>query len=161
VFATRKGRCAVAVSVGQLLKTEEDCGLFGGEVYANFRRNVEQTRTDLLALLLNAKQNGQSVAGKSCPGRCVTLLNYVGVGPHLLPYIAEQPTSLKLGMYVPGVHIPVVEDAVLLKEQPDYVILLAWHYGPPIGRLLREMGLKSRLVMPLPQVTVWEGRVPN
>jgi hypothetical protein len=88
------------------------------------------------------------------------LLNYVGIGPHLLPYIAEQPTSLKLGMYVPGVHIPVVEDSVLLKEQPDYVVLLAWHYGRPIGTLLREMGLKSKLVTPLPEVEVWEDRVP-
>lgn len=156
-----KGRRPVDPVVAEILKTEGDYGLFGPDVYARFRRNVEQTRDDFLGLLVSARQKGQSVAGKSCPGRCVTLLNYVGAGPHLMPYIAEQPTSLKLGMYVPGVHIPIVEDAVLLKDQPDYVVLLAWHYGYPIGRLLREMGLKSKLVMPLPQVTVWDGAVPN
>jgi hypothetical protein len=48
----------------------------------------------------------------------------------------------------------------LLREQPDYVVLLAWHYGHPIGKQLREMGLRSRLVMPLPEVAVYESGVP-
>ncbi len=160
-FVAPKGLRSVDASVAEILKGERDYGLFGPGVYARFRQNVEKTRSDLLGLLVSAKQNGQSVAGKSCPGRCVTLLNYVGVGTHLLPYIAEQHTSLKLGMYAPGVHIPVVDDGVLLKDQPDYIVLLAWHYGQPIGKLLREMGLKSKLVMPLPEVKVWEGNVPG
>lgn len=156
-----KGRRPIDAGVAAIVKGESDYGLFGPDVYATFRRNVEQTRDDLLGLLVDARQKGQSVVGKSCPGRCVILLNYVGVGPHLMRYIAEQPTSLKLGMYVPGVHIPVVEDAVLLKDRPDYVVLLAWHFGYSIGQQLRDMGVKSKLVMPLPQLTVWDGPVPN
>ena len=120
-FVARKGRYPVDPSVGQILSDERAVGLFDPEPYAGFRRRVEKTRDDLLGLLVGAKQRGQSVAGKSCPGRCVPLLTYTGVGRHLMPYIAEQPTSLKLGMYVPGVHIPIVEDAVLLRDQPDYV----------------------------------------
>lgn len=160
-FVARKGQYPVDPSVGQILGDERAAGLFGPETYAAFRSRVEKARDSLLGLLVSAKQRGQSVAGKSCPGRCVPLLTYTGVGVHLMPYIAEQPTSLKLGMFVPGVHIPIVEDAVLLKDQPDYVVLLAWHYGRPIGRLLREMGLKSTLVMPLPEVTLWDGPVPD
>ena len=77
-----------------------------------------------------------------------------------LPYINEQRTSFKLGKFLPGKHIPVVKDEVLLKDNPDIIVILAWHYAKPIAHQLRGMGLKSKLVMPLPEATVWEGDLP-
>ena len=69
-----------------------------------------------------------------------------------MPYICEQPTSLKLGLYLPRKHIPIVNNQTLIDEQPDYVVLLAWHYGEPIAQQLRARGLRSKLVLPLPEV---------
>ena len=83
-----------------------------------------------------------------------TLLNYYGVDSEMLPYLAEQPASLKLGMYLPGKHIPVVNNQRLIDEQPDYVILLAWHYAKPIMQQLKARGLKSDFIIPLPDFTV-------
>lgn len=160
VFTARKDTHSVDGSVAKLLKAENDYGLYDRRVYADFRSRVEKTRDDLLNLAFSAKAKGQSFVGKSCPGRCSTLLNYCDIGPYFMPYIAEQHTSLKLGMFLPGKHIPIVKDEILLKDQPDYIVLLAWHYGKPIGKILRQMGLKSKLVLPLPEVTVWEGDIP-
>ena len=72
----------------------------------------------------------------------------------LMPYLAEQSTSLKLGKYLPGLHIPVVDNKILIDEQPDYVVLLAWHYAKPIAEQLRARGLKSKFITPLPEVRV-------
>ena len=80
---------------------------------------------------MGAKQ-GQRFGGNSCPGRCSTLLNYYGMTRDLMPYLAEQPTSLKLGMYLPGKHKPVANNQIRIDEQPDYVVLMAWHYAKPI-----------------------------
>jgi hypothetical protein len=71
-----------------------------------------------------------------------------------MPYIAEQPTSLKKGLFSPGKHIPVVDNEVLFREQPDYVVLLAWHYSEPIAHDLRRRGLKSKLIVPLPECKI-------
>src|SRR5207237_10128623 len=90
----------------------------------------------------------------SCPGRCATLLNYYGIDSAFIPYLAEQPTSLKLGMYLPGKHIPVVNNQILIDEQPDYVVLMAWHYAKPIMEQLKARGLKSDFVIPLPDMQV-------
>jgi hypothetical protein len=109
-----------------------------------------------MELAYRARRAGQSFVGNSCPGRCATLLNYCGMNRDLMPYIAEQPTSLKLGHYLPGQHIPVVDNSILIREQPDFVVLLAWHYAKPISEQLRQRGLKSKLVMPLPAVQVLE-----
>jgi hypothetical protein len=53
-------------------------------------------------------------------------------------------------MYLPGKHIPVVPNQRLIDEQPDYVVLMAWHYADPIMKQLRARGLKSKFVVPLP-----------
>ena len=45
---------------------------------------------------------------------------------------------------------------MLINEQPDYVVLLAWHYAEPIMKQLKARGLKSTFVIPLPDLTVVE-----
>ena len=161
VFTVRTGRRPIESSVGELLRAEKAFGLYDGEVYAAFRKRVEKTRDDLISIAFKAKAAGAFFVGKSCPGRCSTLLNYCDIGPYFIPYIAEQPTSLKIDQYLPGMHIPVVKDERLVKDQPDYIVIFAWHYGKPIARQLRDqMGLKSKLVLPLPDVAVWEGDIP-
>ena len=61
-------------------------------------------------------------------------------------YIAEQSTSLKLGLYVPGKHIPIVDEKLMLENQPDYALILSWHYYENIVNNLRNKGLKSKII---------------
>ena len=63
---------------------------------------------------------------------------------------------MKLGLHLPGKHIPVVPNQRLIDEQPDYVVLLAWHYAKPIAEQLRARGLKSTFITPLPDVQMLE-----
>ena len=110
----------------------------------------------MFEIALNASNKGHRFVGKSCPGRCSTLINYVGLSKDLMPYIAEQPSSLKLGKFLPGKHIPIVEDEALFREQPDFVVIFAWHYGKEIAKNLKGRGLKSKFILPLPEVKVLE-----
>jgi C-methyltransferase C-terminal domain/Putative zinc binding domain/Methyltransferase domain len=144
----------VKSSVGQILQLEKDFGLDDPGCYAAFRTRADKGKFDLLRLALKCHDEGKSFVGNSCPGRASTLLNYCGIDRSLMPYICEQPTSLKLGLHLPGKHIPVVNNQRLIDEQPDYVVLLAWHYGEAIAAQLRARGLRSRLVMPLPELQI-------
>lgn len=153
-YAARKGTRTIAPAVQELLDLEVNSGLFDPKTYVKFRSRVEESRDKLMTLAYEAHRKGQRFVGNSCPGRCSTLLNYYGMTRDLMPYLAEQPTSLKLGMYLPGKHIPVVNNQVLIDEQPDYVVLMAWHYAKPITEQLRARGLKSRFVMPLPDMQI-------
>lgn len=155
-YVCRKGSRPISKAVADLLALEADLGLGRPEIYSSFRSRAAQARDDLMQRAVQAKRSGQSFVGNSCPGRCATLLNYCGMSADLMPYIAEQPTSLKLGKFLPGRHIPIVENSILIKEQPDFVVLLAWHYAKPISEQLRQRGLKSKFVMPLPTVMTLE-----
>ena len=142
----------ISENVSNLLDEEEKSGLYQLETYRKFSDRVKKAKNDFMNFLLKTQSEGKTIVANSCPGRCVTLLNYYGVDADLIPYIAEQPTSLKLGMFLPGKLIPVVNNEILLKEQPDYVILLAWHYAEPIMEQLKSRGLKSKFVIPLPDL---------
>ena len=144
----------VSQSIDKLILYEKRFGLFESKTWRDFKDRVIKSKNDLMEIAINVSNKGQRFVGKSCPGRCSTLLNYIGIGKDLMPYIAEQPTSLKLGMYLPGKHIPIVNDELLYKEQPDYVVILAWHYWKPITKILRSNGLKSKIVIPLPEVRI-------
>ena len=144
----------VSNSVDNLLSYEKSFGLFENHVWDNFRSMAHKVKNDFLRVALSAAENGERFVGKSCPGRCSTLLNFFGIGKDLMPYIAEQPTSFKKGLYLPGRHIPIVDDEVLFKEQPDYVVILAWHYWKSIVPDLKKRGLRSKFVIPLPTVKI-------
>ncbi|MGI9485091.1 MAG: class I SAM-dependent methyltransferase [Geminicoccaceae bacterium] len=153
-YVCRKGARSVSPAVGSLLQEERDFGLYDSAVYKVFLEGARSTRNALMDFAYEAKSSGKSFVGNSCPGRCSTLINYCGLNRDLLPYLAEQPTSLKLGKYLPGIHTPIVENSILIDHQPDYVLLLAWHYAKPIMEQLRARGLRSKFVMPLPTFKV-------
>lgn len=156
IHVTKGKNHPVSENVTKLLKLEESSGLYNLETYSKFANRVKKAKKDFMNFMYAIKKEEKTIVANSCPGRCVTLLNYYGVDSDLIPYIAEQSTSLKLGMYLPGKEIPVVNNEILLKEQPDYVILLAWHYAQSIMEQLREKGLKSKFVIPLPDLTIVE-----
>jgi hypothetical protein len=154
VFATIGKNRPVSSEVKKLLKLEKDFGLDKIETYKKFSDRVKKARLKFLDFLIKAKKANKSVVGNSCPARASTLINYYGIDSELLPYLAEQPTSLKLNMYLPGKHIPIVDNQRLIKEQPEFVVLFAWHYAKPIMEQLKMRGLKSDFVIPLPDFKI-------
>jgi len=154
VYAGRKGKFPVSPNVGALLRLEDAKGLHQRETWKAFRERVDVNRDRFMEFAWRAKAQGRTIAGNSCPGRCATLLNYYGVTKELMPYICELPASLKLGLHLPGSHIPIVTGDRLVDEQPDYVVLNAWHYAEPITRRLRQEGVRSKLIVALPDFAV-------
>ncbi len=154
VHVTKGRGRKVSKGVRDLLRLEKGSGLGNLKTYTEFAKRVKKARLEFMDFLIHTKKSGKYIVGNSCPGRCSTLLNYYGVDSELLPYLAEQSTSLKLGMYLPGKHIPVVNNQRLIDEQPDFVVLMAWHYAKPIMEQLKARGLKSDFVIPLPDFRI-------
>lgn len=146
----------IADRVGQLIREEENAELYGGETYTTFREKVVRSKLDLQALLFDIRRRGQRAVGVGCPGRSSTLLNYCNVDRDLMPYIAEQATCLKVGLFLPGKHIPVVDEKIMFDEAPEYGVMLSWHYAGPIMAALRRKGFTGKFILPLPDVRVVE-----
>jgi len=153
-YVARRGTCQVTPNVCWILQEEDRVGLHDPASWAAFRSRVLEQRDHCMEFLHRACREGASVAGVSAPGRATPLINFYGITPDLVPYLGELPTSLKLGQFVPGKHLPIVENRRLLEEQPDYLLLFSWHYGDFIAKRLRNEGLRGRMVVPLPKFKV-------
>ena len=76
------------------------------------------------------KSRGRKILGFGAPVNGNTLLNYFGVGTSLIDYLVER-NPLRLGLYAPGSHIPVlIEDE--LPGLPDVYYVLAWNFKKEI-----------------------------
>jgi hypothetical protein len=153
-FVARRGTREVTPSVAAHLEHEEVIGLHQPGTWAAFRTRVDDIRDRFMEFMYTTHRRGERVAGYSCPGRATPLLNYFGIDAGTLPYIGELPDSLKLNKFVPGVHVPIVSSDRLRDEQPDYVIVFAWHYADAIRARLRREGVTSRIVTILPDIAI-------
>lgn len=154
MIATKGKDKKVSKEVKNLLNLEKEFGLGKKERFISFANRAKKARLEFMSFLIKTKKSGKNIVGNSSPARASTLLNYYGVDSELLPYLAEQPTSLKLNMFLPGKHIPIVNNQRLIDEQPDFVVILAWHYAKPIMEQLKARGLKSDFVIPLPDFKI-------
>ncbi|HCC47991.1 MAG TPA: methyltransferase [Elusimicrobia bacterium] len=154
VYIADKGAYPVEPIVGELLAKEEAMGLYTRPVLVKFAADVAKNRAELTWLLHSLKREGKSIVGVSAPAKGMTLLNYCRIGDDLLDAVSEKST-LKIGRYTPGMHIPVVSDEYLLEHQPDYALLLAWNFADEIIKNLdgyRKKGGKFIVPIPMPKI---------
>ena len=158
VYATRSSRYETRPSVNALLREETNKGLTSPNWIADFRRRVVRSKLDLYMLISGLKQQETKIYGIGAPSRASTLINYVGLDDGLLECIMEVKGSLKLGKYVPGRNIPVLDEAKLYQDQPGFVLLLSWHIGPELCANLKRNGYRGDFIVPLPQPHIIENK---
>ena len=152
----RHGALTVADAVPALRERERALGYRGLERYRGFGQQVQSAKRQLLAFLIEAKQQGKRIAGYGAPGKGNTLLNYCGIRTDFLDFTVDA-NPYKQGKYTPGTHIPILEPDALRREKPDYVLILPWNLSEEImaqAAYIREWG--GRFVVPIPSVQVLE-----
>jgi hypothetical protein len=149
VYAARRGTRAVQESVARMLDAEPRGDALVKRL-ADFARDVMLSKLRLLSMLRELKEKGARVVGISAPSRASTLVNYVGLDEALIDYVCEVPGSLKIGKYMPGTQIPVVDEARLFTDQPDCAVIFSWHIAEELAPKLRAKGFRGKLITPLP-----------
>lgn len=151
VYVSRKGKRKVSININKFLKIEKSRGIFDIDKLNQFAIEVNKNRDDLNKLLRELKNKNKRIAGVSAPAKGMTLLNYCRIGPEILEYVTEKST-LKIGRYTPGTHIPVTSDERLIKDMPDYALLLAWNFADEIINNLKEYRNKGgKFIIPIPK----------
>ena len=150
VYAARKERYPVKDSVEQQLKQEAPVVL-NTESLAEFKRRVVLSKLELHALLHSIKKQKKRIYGIGAPSRASTLINYVGIDDGIVDCVLEIEGSHKVGKYVPGTLIPVVNEERLFTDQPEYAMLFSWHIADELIPKLRQKGFNEAFIIPLPE----------
>ena len=137
--------------LNKILEDEVALGLDSTRAFDGFKIRVEEARIALMSFLREAKQNGKRVCGLGASTKGNVLLQYYGIDDKLLTEIGEVNED-KFGSFTPGTHIPLVSEEQLLASNPDYLLVLPWHFRE---FFLSSPAMKGRtLVFPLPKFEI-------
>ena len=141
-------------NVAEFLEREAAAGITTATFYAGFQDKANRVKNDFLSFLIEAHRAGKTVAGYGAAAKGNTLLNYAGIRPDLLPYVADRNPA-KQGKFLPGCRIPIVTEAHLKQTKPDYVVILPWNLREevmPQLAYIREWG--GQFVVSAPSLKV-------
>lgn len=147
VYAARPGAYPVQPSVKFIQEKEQTLTL---ERLKAFKQEVIKSRSELYALISDIKNKGERIFGVGAPSRASTLITYIGLDDGILDCVVEIKGSHKVGKYIPGTLIPVVDEGKLFADQPEYALLLSWHIADELMTNLRNKGYKGKFIIPLP-----------
>jgi hypothetical protein len=155
VYAARKGHRPVRPEVAELESVEREA--LREDNLKGFRDRVVLSKMGLHALLEPIKERRERVYGIGAPSRASTLINYTGLDDAILDCVLEIAGSYKIGKYVPGTLIPVLDEGKLFDDQPEYALLLSWHIADELIPKLRSRGFRGKFIVPLPEPRIVEG----
>lgn len=142
-------------SVFYLKQKEEDLGLNSLDYYNGFREKAEKVKIDFLQFLITTKKQGKKVAAYGAAAKGNTLLNFCGIKNDMIQFVVDAAPG-KQGKYMPGSHIPVVNEKELRNCKPDFVIILPWNLKEEISKQLRYIkSWGARFVITTPQIKVF------
>ncbi|WP_354138919.1 class I SAM-dependent methyltransferase [Bradyrhizobium sp. LB11.1] len=155
VFTQRvaSGGRVVTDHVGRLLERETAAGLASAAGYGGFQSRSERVKDDLLAFLIEAKRQGKRVAAYGAAAKGNTLLNFAGIRRDLIAYVVDLNPA-KQDKYMPGSRIPIVDEARLLADRPEYVVILPWNLKSEVMSQLRQAGFVGRFVTAIPAIEI-------
>jgi NDP-4-keto-2,6-dideoxyhexose 3-C-methyltransferase len=135
--------------VDSILQREADLGLDTLEPFRAFERRVEEARKEIRGFVARARLEGKTVAGLGASTKGNVLLQYCGFTADDLIAVGEVNPD-KFGSFTPGSLIPIVSETELLAGDPDYLMVLPWHFRAFFDGSSKFSG--STLVYPLPEL---------
>jgi SAM-dependent methyltransferase len=153
VYAASPGSYRVRETVSRQIEKEHDI-LTEEELFLKFPKRVATLKQDLLRILGEIKQSGASIAAIGAPSRGTTLANYVGLDHQTIDYVCEVAGSQKIGTFLPGTKIPIVDETVLFEREPEFALLLSWHISEELIPIMRGRGFTGKLIVPLPDISI-------
>jgi len=116
----------------------------------DFSRLAHEAKTARESIREATAEGG--VYGIGATARATTIINYCGLDVEDIECVCEVAGSDKIGHYIPGTRIPVVDEARLLEDEPSRALLFSWHLKDSIIPSLRQKGFQGMFITPLPEL---------
>ena len=157
VTAAKKSNVSVKVNVAVinwLLEQEDRMGLNTPKPFRDFEERVFRHREDLVRLIRALTADGKKVFGYGASTKGNVTLQFCGFTAADIPFIAEVNEE-KFGRVTPGSHIPIISETEARAMQPDYFLVLPWHFKEGILRRERDfISNGGKFIFPFPEIEI-------
>jgi hypothetical protein len=152
LLVARRGTRKVDPSVEKMRAEELRAGFDKIDTYRQFARRVWEIRDELMPLLQCEKDAGKKVYALGAPAKGATLLNSFKINSDLVQ-CATEVNLLKVGKYIPGARIPIVDENKTGK--PDAYLILPWNFLREFLQKQKDYILSGgKFIVPIPRPVV-------
>lgn len=124
------------------------------DYYKDFQKKANRIKIEFVNFLIQQKLNKKKVVAYGAAAKGNTLLNYCGIKQDLIGFVVDK-SPYKQGKFLPGSHIPIINEKEIKKFRPDYIVILPWNIKDEIMEQLdyvEEWG--CRFVIPIPKMEI-------
>lgn len=142
--------------MNEVRQKEFDLELDTDKPYVAFQYRIEKVKNDLHDLLLKLKKEGKKVHlyGASTKGN--TILQWCDINNMLVEYAAERNPD-KYGASTLGTNIPIISEAESRAMNPDYYLVLPWHFKTEFIEREKAMLEKGTgFIFPIPTIEIYK-----
>lgn len=139
-------------NVQQYINQEHTLGYNRLEKYTNWSLSIKNIINEFSLKILDLKQQGFKIAAFAASAKGNTLLNSTLMNTDIINYIADE-TPEKIGKFSPLTGIPIVNKQMIIKDPPDYLIILSWNFKDEIIEKLKSI-YKGKYIIPIPKFCI-------
>lgn len=155
MVAKAKSRYQEATTlVDSILGDEEKLGLSTLKPYEEFKKRIFQHRDELFQFMEKTRGEKKTIIGYGASTKGNVILQFCNITAKDMPYIAEVNKD-KFGCFTPGTLIPIISEAEARAMNPDYFMVLPWHFKDNIvAREANYLRSGGKLFFPLPEMEI-------
>lgn len=140
--------------INEFTKSEENLKLSTMSPYQEFLARVENHKRELNDFIKTESAKGKKIYGYGASTKGNVILQYCDITKNDIRGIAEVNED-KFGAFTPGTLIPIESESTIKSLNPDYLIVLPWHFKA--GIIKREESYirnGGKFVFPLPGLEI-------
>jgi SAM-dependent methyltransferase len=155
-FATAPYRDVCNIRVESLIKWEKGLKLDKEEIWLDFYNRIEALKKETVDFIKAEKSKGKIICGYGASTKGNTLLQYFGLDNTLIDAIAER-SPYKFGLKTIGTNIPILSEEDVREMNPDYMLILPWHFiSEFIKREDEFLSKGGKFIVPCPNFQIIE-----
>lgn len=138
--------------VDWLLSSEKELFLHTPTPYREFESRIYKHRDRLTSMIDTIIQSKQSIYGLGASTKGNVLLQFCGLNQDSLPGIGDVNPD-KYGCFTPGTLIPIIPEEQVLLRNPEYLLILPWHFRSTFDDKLKSyIASGGKVIYPLPDI---------
>jgi len=156
-FRTAPFRDVANFRINSILQYENIAGFNSAAIYLDFYKKILNLKQDTVNFIRAQNNLGKVVWAYGASTKGNTLLQWYGLDSSVIQGIAER-SPYKYGMKTIGTNIPIYSEDDMRKAEPDYLLILPWHFVEEFKKRESEY-LRSggAFIIPCPRFEIIRG----